>query len=109
MPRRDPTRCRADPHQRGEGHRNAGILEAAATITVLAKILISSHDDEPNTLYHWNKKVRQNTHLYLLSLDFITTELSQTELNRFFWLISDDPNLGEEVRHVKRYNGLRLE
>jgi len=72
-------------------------LGAAATITFLAKILISSHnDDEPNTLYHWNKKVRPNTRLYLLSLDFITTELSQMELNRFFWLISDDPNLGEE-------------
>jgi len=72
---------------------------AAATITFLAKILISSHnDDEPNTLYHWNKKVRPNTRLYLLGLDFITTEFSQTKLNRFIWLISDDPNLGEEPK-----------
>jgi len=56
----------------------------------------SNNDDEPNTLYHWNKKVIPNTRLYLLSLDFITPELSQTELNRFFWLISNDPKSGEE-------------
>ena len=55
------------------------------------------------------KKKRPNTRLYLLSLDFITTEFSQADLNRFLRLFSDDPNLGEEVRHVKRYNGLRLE
>jgi len=40
--------------------------------------------------------VRPNTRLYLLGLDFITTEFSQTKLNRFIWLISDDPKLGEE-------------
>jgi hypothetical protein len=42
------------------------------------------------------KKKRPNTRLYLLSLDFITTEFPQTELNRFLRLFSDDPNLGEE-------------
>jgi len=63
----------------------------------LAKILISSNnDDEPNTLYHWNKKVKTNTCLHLFSLDFITPELSQTELNCFFWLISDYPKSEEE-------------
>ena len=36
------------------------------------------------------------TRLYLLRLDFTATEFSQTETNRSFWLISDDPNLGEE-------------
>ena len=91
-------RRRAAPHQRGGTSQCRG-LGAAATITFLAKILISSNnDDEPNTLYHWNKKVRPNTRLYLLSLDFITPELSQTELNRFFWLISDDPKSGEEPK-----------
>jgi len=30
LPRRDPTRRRADPHQRGE-HRNAEVFRAAAT------------------------------------------------------------------------------
>ncbi len=29
-------------------------------------------------------------------MDFIATEFSQMETNRFFWIISDDPNLGEE-------------
>lgn len=32
----------------------------------------------------------------ILCLDFIATGLSQTEANYDFWLISDDPNLGEE-------------
>jgi len=31
-------------------------------------------------------------------LGFIATELSQTEVNFDFWLISDDPNLGEEPK-----------
>jgi hypothetical protein len=76
-------------------------LGAAATITFLAKILISSHnDDEPNTLYHWNKNMSPKTRFYLLRFDFITTEFSQTKLNRFIWLISDDPNLGEEPKKM---------
>ncbi|MDP3563320.1 MAG: hypothetical protein Q8R70_02400, partial [Methanoregula sp.] len=67
----------------------------------LAKILIfSNNDDEPNTFNHWNKEVRPNTRFYLLSLDFNTPELSQTELNRFFWLISDDPKSGEEPKKI---------
>ena len=35
------------------------------------------------------------TRLYLLGLDFIATEFSQTEINRYFLLISDHPNLIE--------------
>jgi hypothetical protein len=49
--------------------------------------------------------VRPNTRLYLLGLGIITTELSQTEPHRSFWLISDNPNLGEEPGFY--YEGLR--
>jgi hypothetical protein len=44
------------------------------------------------------QKVQPNSRLYLLSLDFITTEFSQTKLNRFFWLISDYPESVEEPK-----------
>ncbi|MFA5269003.1 MAG: hypothetical protein WC379_13610 [Methanoregula sp.] len=35
---------------------------------------------------------------FFLHLDFIATEFSQMETNRFFWIISDDPNLGDEPK-----------
>ncbi|MDP3564693.1 MAG: hypothetical protein Q8R70_09410, partial [Methanoregula sp.] len=91
MPRRDPKRRGAAPHQRGD-HLNSGDFGLHRPLHFFGQdIDFSNNDDDSNTFYPWNKKVRQNTRLYLLSLDFITPELSQTELNRFFWLISDDP------------------
>jgi hypothetical protein len=47
--------------------------------------------------------LNQKKRLFLLHLDFIATEFSQIETNRFFWIISDDPNLGEEPYLITEY------